>query len=39
VFTKSLEFYLEALKYESQTVIDGLDEEIAFLKKEMVELN
>jgi hypothetical protein len=39
VFTKGLEFYLEALKYESKTVMDSLDEEIALLKKEMEKLN
>jgi hypothetical protein len=29
VFSKSLEFYLELLKYESNTVINSLIEEIA----------
>ena len=29
MFSKSLEFYLELLKYESNTVINGLIEEIA----------
>ena len=38
MFTRTLEFYLEALKYESKTVMDGLEEEIALLKKEMEKL-
>ena len=38
MFTKTLEFYLEALKYESKTVMDGLEEEITLLKKEMEKL-
>jgi hypothetical protein len=39
VFTKGLEFYLKALEYESKTVIDGLDEELAFLKKKIEKLD
>jgi hypothetical protein len=35
VFTKSLEFYLKALKIESQQILDGLEEEIGTLKSEM----
>ena len=38
VFTKGLEFYLKALEYESKTVVDGLDEEIAFHQKEIDKL-
>ena len=38
MFTRTLEFYLEALKYESKTVMDGLEEEIVLLKKEMEKL-
>ena len=39
VFTKSLEFYLKALKIESQQILDGLEEEIGTLKSEMEKLN
>ena len=38
MFTRTLEFYLEALKYESKTVMGGLEEEIALLKEEMEKL-
>ena len=39
VFTKSLEFYLKALKFESQQILGGLEEEINILKSEMEKLN
>jgi hypothetical protein len=38
-FSKSLEFYLKALKFESQKILDGLEEEIDTLKSEMEKLN
>ena len=38
MFTRTLEFYLEALKYESKIVMDGLEEEIVLMKKEMEKL-
>ena len=34
VFTNTLEFYLNELKYNSKKVMDGLDEEITGVKRE-----
>ena len=35
VFSRSLQFYLDATKFESKMVIDGLDEDIVNLKREL----
>jgi hypothetical protein len=39
VFTKTLEFYLKALKFESHSILSGLEEEINIMKREMEKLN
>ena len=38
VFTKSIEFYLKALKFESQHILSGLEEEIDLLKRDMEKI-
>ena len=38
VFTRTLEFYLKALKFESQSILGGLEEEINILKREMEKI-
>jgi hypothetical protein len=35
VFNRTLKFYLDAIRFESKPIIDGLDEEIANLKREI----
>jgi predicted RNase H-like nuclease (RuvC/YqgF family) len=35
VFSRTLKFYLDAIRFESKPIIDGLDEEIANVKREM----
>ena len=37
VFSKTLEFYLNALKFDPQKILEGLTEEITILKREMEE--
>ena len=39
MFTRTLQFYLDAIRFESKIVIDGLDEEITNLKREMEKIN
>ena len=38
VFIKTLEFYLNELKFDSDKVMGGLDEEIKSLKREMEQM-
>jgi hypothetical protein len=38
-FTKTLEYYLEALKFDSGKVMNGLDEEIIASNKELEKIN
>ena len=35
MFTRKLQFYLDAIKFEAEKVIDGIDEEIANMKREI----
>ena len=39
MFARSLQFFLNAIKFESKIIIDGLDEDIANLKREMDKAN
>ena len=39
VFGRSLQFFLDEIKFESKIVIDGLDEDIAKLKREIDKTN
>ena len=39
MFTKKLDYYLDALKFNSETAMDGLDEEIKFLKRLIEQTN
>ena len=34
-----MQFFLDAIKFEAKTVIDGIDEDIANLKREMDKIN
>ena len=39
IFTKTVDFYLDALKFDASKVLAGLDDEIKVLKQEMANLN
>ena len=39
VFTRTIEFYLKALKFESNQILGGLEEEINILKRDMEKIN
>ena len=39
MFARSLQFFLNAIKFESKIIIDGLDEDIANRKREMDKTN
>ena len=39
VFTKKLDYYLDALKFNSETATDGLDEEIQVMKRMIDQIN
>ena len=39
VFTKKLDYYLDALKFNSETTMDGLDEEIKLMKRLIEQTN
>ena len=39
VFTQTLQFYLDALKFDQKIVTAALDQEIEAIKKELVKIN
>jgi hypothetical protein len=39
VFSNTLEYYLEALKFDGKKVMDGLDKEVEFMKSEMEKIS
>ena len=39
VFTKTLNFYLDAFKFDSNTAMDGLEEEINVMKRLVEQTN
>ena len=39
VFTKKLDYYLDALKFDSSIALAGLDEEIMFMQRRIDETN
>ena len=39
VFTKKLDYYLDALKFDSSIALAGLDEEIMFIQRRIDETN
>ena len=39
VFTKTLQFYLDALKFDPKIIMDGLGQEIEVIKSELKKIN